>query len=95
LRRAWRSPGTHCKTTTSAIAVAGAAGRRDRRLYCGRAELRDRLGFGEWVVVEAYESDRSLLKLDPKIGIHERTNAIATPPNVRSRISRRPPGADR
>jgi UDP-N-acetylmuramate--alanine ligase len=74
LRRAIAITGTHGKTTTAAMVVHAlqAAGldpayviggeHRSRGVYAG-------WGRGEWIVVEADESDRSLLNLAPEIAL--------------------------
>jgi len=66
--------GTHGKTTTTSMAVQALRGAGMDPSYVVGAELRATgvnaaLGTGEWIVVEADESDRSLLKLDPEIAI--------------------------
>ncbi len=66
--------GTHGKTTTAAMAVHALAGAGLDPSYVVGGELRSTglnagWGSGEWIVVEADESDRSLLKLDPQIAI--------------------------
>ena len=73
LRRCLAISGTHGKTTTTAMAVhALRACGLDPAFFIG-GELRDGAsaawGTGEWVVVEADESDRSLLRLDPEIAV--------------------------
>jgi UDP-N-acetylmuramate--alanine ligase len=74
LRRAIAITGTHGKTTTAAMVVHAlqACGldpayviggeHRTRGVYAG-------WGKGEWIVVEADESDRSLLNLSPEIAL--------------------------
>jgi UDP-N-acetylmuramate--alanine ligase len=66
--------GTHGKTTTSGMVVEALRGAGMDPSYVVGAQLRATgvnaaLGDGEWIVVEADESDRSLLKLDPEIAI--------------------------
>ena len=74
LRRCLAVTGTHGKTTTAAMIVhALRAGGLDPAYVVG-GELRDTganaaWGEGEWIVVEADESDRSLLRLDPDIAL--------------------------
>jgi UDP-N-acetylmuramate--alanine ligase len=73
LKRCLAVSGTHGKTTTTAMAihVLRACG-MDPAFLVG-AQLRDGTnagwGEGEWIVVEADESDRSLLRLDPEIAV--------------------------
>ena len=74
LRRCIAITGTHGKTTTSAmlVHVLRACGLDPSYLVGG--ELREgrpnaAWGAGEWVVVEADESDRSLLRLRPEIAV--------------------------
>jgi UDP-N-acetylmuramate--alanine ligase len=74
LRRCLAVTGTHGKTTTTSMAVQVLRGAGMDPSYVVGAELRATganaaLGTGEWIVVEADESDRSLLKLDPEIAI--------------------------
>jgi UDP-N-acetylmuramate--alanine ligase len=74
LRRCLAVTGTHGKTTTTSMAVQALRGAGMDPSYVVGAELRATgvnaaLGTGEWIVVEADESDRSLLKLDPEIAI--------------------------
>ena len=74
LRRCLAVTGTHGKTTTTSMAVQALRGAGLDPSYVVGAELRATgvnaaLGTGEWIVVEADESDRSLLKLDPEIAI--------------------------
>ena len=74
LRRCLAVTGTHGKTTTSAMAVAALAGAGLDPCYVVGAELRATgvnagWGTGEWIVIEADESDRSLLKLSPEIAV--------------------------
>jgi UDP-N-acetylmuramate--alanine ligase len=74
LKRCLAVTGTAGKTTTSAMVVrALRAGGLDPAYAIG-GELRDTgsnagWGSGEWIVVEADESDRSLLKLQPEIAV--------------------------
>ena len=74
LRRCLAVTGTHGKTTTAAMAVHALAGAGLHPSYVIGGELRSTgsnagWGGGEWIVVEADESDRSLLKLDPEIAV--------------------------
>ena len=74
LRRCLAVTGTHGKTTTAAMAVHALAGAGLDPSYVVGGELRSTgsnagWGSGEWIVVEADESDRSLLKLDPEIAV--------------------------
>jgi UDP-N-acetylmuramate--alanine ligase len=74
LRRCLAVTGTHGKTTTSAMAVHALQGAGLDPSYVVGGELRSTgrnagWGSGEWIVVEADESDRSLLKLDPEIAV--------------------------
>jgi UDP-N-acetylmuramate--alanine ligase len=74
LRRCLAVTGTHGKTTTAAMAVQALAGAGLDPSYVVGGELRSTgsnagWGSGEWIVVEADESDRSLLKLDPEIAV--------------------------
>jgi UDP-N-acetylmuramate--alanine ligase len=74
LRRCLAVTGTHGKTTTSAMAVHALRGAGMDPSYVVGGELRSTganagWGSGEWIVVEADESDRSLLKLDPEIAV--------------------------
>jgi UDP-N-acetylmuramate--alanine ligase len=74
LRRCLAVTGTHGKTTTTSMAVQALRGAGMDPSYVVGAELRATgvnaaLGTGEWIVVEADESDRSLLKLNPEIAI--------------------------
>ena len=66
--------GTHGKTTTAAMIVHALRGAGLDPAYVIGGELRDTgsnagWGAGEWIVVEADESDRSLLKLDPDVAV--------------------------
>jgi len=74
LRRTIAVAGTHGKTTTASMAahVLVEAGREPSYLIGG--ELRSTgtnaaWGAGEWLVVEADESDRSFLKLEPEVAV--------------------------
>ncbi len=74
LRRCLAITGTHGKTTTSAMAVHALRGAGLDPSYVVGGELRSTgsnagWGRGEWIVVEADESDRSLLKLQPEIAV--------------------------
>jgi UDP-N-acetylmuramate--alanine ligase len=74
LRRCLAVTGTHGKTTTSAMAVHALRGAGLDPSYVVGGELRGTgsnagWGSGEWIVIEADESDRSLLKLHPEIAV--------------------------
>jgi UDP-N-acetylmuramate--alanine ligase len=74
LRRCIAITGTHGKTTTSAMIVHALAGAGLDPAYVVGGELRSTesnagWGDGEWIVIEADESDRSLLKLRPEIAV--------------------------
>jgi len=75
LRRTIAVAGTHGKTTTSAMLVCAlrAAGMRPDWLVGGAVGAEEAnaqwAGEGEWLVVEADESDRSMLMLDVDIGV--------------------------
>jgi UDP-N-acetylmuramate--alanine ligase len=74
LRRCLAVTGTHGKTTTAAMAVHALRGAGMDPAYVVGGELRSTgsnagWGAGEWIVVEADESDRSLLKLHPDIAV--------------------------
>jgi UDP-N-acetylmuramate--alanine ligase len=74
LRRCLAVTGTHGKTTTTAMVVHALRGCGLDPVYVVGGELscthsNAGWGQGEWVVVEADESDRSLLKLDPEIAV--------------------------
>jgi UDP-N-acetylmuramate--alanine ligase len=74
LRRCLAVTGTHGKTTTAAMAVHALRGAGLDPSYVVGGELRATgsnagWGTGEWIVVEADESDRSLLKLTPEIAV--------------------------
>ncbi len=74
LKRCVAVTGTHGKTTVAAmVAHALVASGRDPAYVIG-GELRSTgrgaaWGSGEWIVVEADESDRSFLKLDPEVAL--------------------------
>src|SRR3954469_13374669 len=66
--------GTHGKTTTSSMVVHALRGAGLDPSYLVGGEVRSTgtnaaWGSGEWLVVEADESDRSLLKLSPRIAV--------------------------
>jgi UDP-N-acetylmuramate--alanine ligase len=74
LRRCLAVTGTHGKTTTSAMAVHALRGAGLDPSYVVGGELRSTgsnagWGSGEWIVIEADESDRSLLRLHPEIAV--------------------------
>jgi UDP-N-acetylmuramate--alanine ligase len=74
LRRCLAVTGTHGKTTTAAMLVQALHGAGLDPAYAIGGELRSTgvnagWGRGEWIVVEADESDRSLLKLEPEIAV--------------------------
>jgi UDP-N-acetylmuramate--alanine ligase len=74
MRRCLAVTGTHGKTTTAAMAVQALTGAGLDPSYVIGGELRSTgsnagWGTGDWIVVEADESDRSLLKLDPEIAV--------------------------
>ncbi|MBV9417473.1 MAG: UDP-N-acetylmuramate--L-alanine ligase [Solirubrobacterales bacterium] len=74
LRRCLAVTGTHGKTTTAAMIVHVLRACDLDPAYVVGGELRDAganagWGAGEWIVVEADESDRSLLRLDPEIAV--------------------------
>jgi UDP-N-acetylmuramate--alanine ligase len=74
LRRCIAVTGTHGKTTTASMAVHALRGAGLDPSYLVGGELRSTgsnacWGTGEWIVVEADESDRSLLKLAPEIAV--------------------------
>jgi UDP-N-acetylmuramate--alanine ligase len=74
LRRCLAVTGTHGKTTTAAMAVRALRGAGMDPAYVVGGELRCTganagWGDGEWIVIEADESDRSLLKLQPEIAV--------------------------
>src|SRR5688500_8704897 len=66
--------GTHGKTTTSSMVVHALRGCGMDPAYLVGGEVRSTgsnagWGAGEWLVVEADESDRSLLKLAPRVAV--------------------------
>jgi UDP-N-acetylmuramate--alanine ligase len=66
--------GTHGKTTTAAMTVVALRACGMDPAYLVGGELRDtganaEWGEGEWIVVEADESDRSLLELRPEVAV--------------------------
>jgi UDP-N-acetylmuramate--alanine ligase len=74
LRRCLAVTGTHGKTTTAGMVVQALAGAGLDPAYVIGGELRSTglnagWGAGEWIVVEADESDRSLLGLDPELAL--------------------------
>jgi UDP-N-acetylmuramate--alanine ligase len=74
LKRCLAVTGTHGKTTTAAMTAHALQGAGLDPAFVIGAELPATglgagWGSGEWIVVEADESDRSLLKLDPEIAI--------------------------
>src|SRR5689334_2593220 len=74
LRRAIAITGTHGKTTTAAMVVHALQANGLEPAYVIGGEHRSRgvyaaWGKGEWIVVEADESDRSLLNLRPEIAL--------------------------
>ena len=74
LKRCIAVTGTHGKTTTTAMIVHAMRGAGLDPAYVVGGELRATglnaaWGTGEWIVVEADESDRSLLKLSPQIAL--------------------------
>jgi UDP-N-acetylmuramate--alanine ligase len=74
LRRCIAVTGTHGKTTTSSMVVHALRGCGMDPGYLVGGEVRSTgsnagWGAGEWVVVEADESDRSLLKLHPDVAV--------------------------
>jgi UDP-N-acetylmuramate--alanine ligase len=74
LRRCIAVTGTHGKTTTAAMVVHVLRGCGLEPSYVVGGELRSTgsnagWGTGEWIVIEADESDRSLLKLTPEIAV--------------------------
>jgi UDP-N-acetylmuramate--alanine ligase len=74
LKRCIAVTGTHGKTTTTAMIVHALRGAGLDPAYVVGGELRSTganagWGTGEWIVVEADESDRSLLKLAPQIAV--------------------------
>jgi UDP-N-acetylmuramate--alanine ligase len=74
LRRCIAVTGTHGKTTVSSMIVHALRGAGMDPSYLVGGELRSTgsnagWGSGEWIVVEADESDRSLLRLAPEIAV--------------------------
>lgn len=74
LRRCLAVTGTHGKTTTAAMIVHAMEGANLDPSYVIGGELRSTglnagWGSGEWIVVEADESDRSLLRLEPQLAV--------------------------
>jgi UDP-N-acetylmuramate--alanine ligase len=74
LRRTIAVAGTHGKTTTASMLVRAlrAAGLNPGWLVggsVGAGEPNAHWGRGEWLIVEADESDRSMLSLDPEIAV--------------------------
>jgi UDP-N-acetylmuramate--alanine ligase len=74
LRRCLAVTGTHGKTTTSSMVVHALRACGMDPSYVVGGELRSTganagWGTGEWIVIEADESDRSLLKLSPEIAV--------------------------
>jgi UDP-N-acetylmuramate--alanine ligase len=74
LRRCIAVTGTHGKTTTASMVVHALRGCAMDPGYLVGGEVRSTgsnagWGTGEWVVVEADESDRSLLKLHPDVAV--------------------------
>ena len=74
LKRCIAVTGTHGKTTTTAMVVHALRGAGADPAYVVGGELRSTgsnagWGAGEWIVIEADESDRSLLSLDPDIAV--------------------------
>jgi UDP-N-acetylmuramate--alanine ligase len=74
LKRCLAVTGTHGKTTTAGMVVQSLRGCGLDPAYVLGGELRATgvnagWGAGEWIVVEADESDRSLLKLRPEIAL--------------------------
>ena len=74
LKRCIAITGTHGKTTTSAMTAHVMRGAGLDPAFVIGAELPGTglgagWGSGDWIVIEADESDRSLLKLDPEIAL--------------------------
>jgi UDP-N-acetylmuramate--alanine ligase len=74
LKRCVAVTGTHGKTTTAGMLVHALRGAGGDPAYVIGGELRDTgsnagWGSGDWIVIEADESDRSLLKLDPEVAV--------------------------
>ena len=88
--------GTHGKTTTSSMLVHALRGCGLDPGYLVGGEVRSTgsnagWGAGEWLVVEADESDRSLLKLDaPRSPCSRTPSSTTTRPTPRSATSTRP-----
>jgi UDP-N-acetylmuramate--alanine ligase len=74
LRRCLAVTGTHGKTTTAGMVVHALRGAGLEPSYVVGGELRDTganaaWGRGQWIVIEADESDRSLLRFDPEVAV--------------------------
>ena len=74
LKRCIAVTGTHGKTTTASMVVHALDGAGLDPAYVVGGELRSTgsnagWGTGEWIVIEADESDRSLLQFDPEIAV--------------------------
>jgi len=74
LKRSIAVSGTHGKTTTASMAahVLSRTGREPAYMIGGELRLAGTnaaWGSGDWAVVEADESDRSFLKLDPEVAV--------------------------
>jgi UDP-N-acetylmuramate--alanine ligase len=74
LKRCLAVTGSAGKTTTASMVVHALRGAGMDPSYVIGGELRDTgsnagWGAGEWIVIEADESDRSLLKFDPEIAV--------------------------
>jgi UDP-N-acetylmuramate--alanine ligase len=74
LKRCLAVTGTHGKTTTTGMVVHVLRGCGLDPAYAVGGELRSTgtnagWGAGEWIVIEADESDRSLLRFDPEIAV--------------------------
>jgi UDP-N-acetylmuramate--alanine ligase len=74
LKRCLAVTGSAGKTTTASMAVHALRGAGMDPSYVIGGELRDTgsnagWGTGEWIVIEADESDRSLLKFEPEIAV--------------------------
>lgn len=74
LKRCLAITGTHGKTTTTGMVVSVMRGCGLDPAYVVGGELREtglnaEWGAGEWIVIEADESDRSLLKFHPEIAV--------------------------
>ena len=96
LKRCLAVTGTHGKTTTTAMIVHVAArlrhgpGVRRRRRAALAPGSNAGWGSGEWIVIEADESDRSLLNYTPEIAVltnaeldHHATYSLAARPRAR------------